>query len=186
LHAQASAHQRAGRARHTRPGKCFRLYTLASFNTDLQEKNYPEVSRSNLGSVVLQLTVLGIHNLVRIGPGLVRRVFVLGGGGFEENGFTGHGQAETNLGETRCDAPGQDTGRSQCYLLGREPGQRHRAMRKKGCNAACRCWPIRSHVLCLVRRVWVTRRGDNVLVRSLPLYSMKHFVTARRCYICEL
>ena len=32
---QASAKQRAGRAGRTRPGKCFRLYTEASFNTQL-------------------------------------------------------------------------------------------------------------------------------------------------------
>lgn len=33
---RASAHQRAGRAGRTRPGKCFRLYTQASFDKDLQ------------------------------------------------------------------------------------------------------------------------------------------------------
>ena len=32
---QASAKQRAGRAGHTRPGKCFRLYTEASFGAQL-------------------------------------------------------------------------------------------------------------------------------------------------------
>lgn len=61
---QASAHQRAGRAGRTRPGKCFRLYTEASFKKDLQEQTYPEILRSNLGSVVLQLKKLGIHDLV--------------------------------------------------------------------------------------------------------------------------
>ena len=33
---RASAHQRAGRAGRTKPGKCFRLYTEASFYKDLQ------------------------------------------------------------------------------------------------------------------------------------------------------
>lgn len=66
-HAQASAHQRAGRAGRTRPGKCFRLYTEASFKKDLQEQTYPEILRSNLGSVVLQLKKLGIDDLVRAG-----------------------------------------------------------------------------------------------------------------------
>lgn len=61
---QASAHQRAGRAGRTRPGKCFRLYTEASFKKDLQEQTYPEILRSNLGSVVLQLKKLGIDDLV--------------------------------------------------------------------------------------------------------------------------
>ncbi|KDD71897.1 hypothetical protein H632_c4208p0, partial [Helicosporidium sp. ATCC 50920] len=62
---RASAHQRAGRAGRTRPGKCFRLYTEQSFHKDLQEQTYPEILRSNLGSVVLQLKKLGIDDLVR-------------------------------------------------------------------------------------------------------------------------
>lgn len=62
---QASAHQRAGRAGRTQPGKCFRLYTEGSFKKDLQEQTYPEILRSNLGSVVLQLKKLGIDDLVR-------------------------------------------------------------------------------------------------------------------------
>lgn len=61
---RASAHQRAGRAGRTRPGKCFRLYTEESFQRDLQEQTYPEILRSNLGSVVLQLKKLGIDDLV--------------------------------------------------------------------------------------------------------------------------
>ena len=61
---QASAHQRAGRAGRTQPGKCFRLYTEGSFKKDLQEQTYPEILRSNLGSVVLQLKKLGIDDLV--------------------------------------------------------------------------------------------------------------------------
>jgi len=63
---RASAHQRAGRAGRTKPGKCFRLYTSESFNKDLQEQTYPEILRSNLGSVVLQLKKLGIDDLVRV------------------------------------------------------------------------------------------------------------------------
>lgn len=62
---RASAHQRAGRAGRTRPGKCFRLYTEASFHSDLIEQTYPEILRSNLGSVVLQLKKLGVDDLVR-------------------------------------------------------------------------------------------------------------------------
>ena len=62
---RASAHQRAGRAGRTRPGKCFRLYTEASFGADLLEQTYPEILRSNLGSVVLQLKKLKIDDLVR-------------------------------------------------------------------------------------------------------------------------
>ena len=61
---RASAHQRAGRAGRTRPGKCFRLYTETSFRKDLQEQTYPEILRSNLGSVILQLKKLGVDDLV--------------------------------------------------------------------------------------------------------------------------
>ncbi|CAJ0582765.1 unnamed protein product, partial [Mesorhabditis spiculigera] len=61
---KASAMQRAGRAGRTRPGKCFRLYTEKAYNEDMQEQTYPEILRSNLGSVVLQLKKLGIEDLV--------------------------------------------------------------------------------------------------------------------------
>lgn len=61
---KASAHQRAGRAGRTRPGKCFRLYTEKAYKKELMEQTYPEILRSNLGSVVLQLKKLGIEDLV--------------------------------------------------------------------------------------------------------------------------
>lgn len=61
---KASAQQRAGRAGRTRPGKCFRLYTEKAFKNDLQPQTYPEILRSNLGGVVLQLKKLGIDDLV--------------------------------------------------------------------------------------------------------------------------
>jgi len=61
---RASAQQRAGRAGRTRPGKAFRLYTENSFKKDLAPQTYPEILRSNLGSVVLQLKKLGIDDLV--------------------------------------------------------------------------------------------------------------------------
>jgi len=61
---KASAQQRAGRAGRTRPGKCFRLYTEKAYKQEMQENTYPEILRSNLGSVVLQLKKLGIDDLV--------------------------------------------------------------------------------------------------------------------------
>ena len=61
---KASAHQRAGRAGRTRPGKCFRLYTEKAFKKELMEQTYPEILRSNLGNVVLELKKLGIDDLV--------------------------------------------------------------------------------------------------------------------------
>ena len=46
------------------PHPSFRLYTEASFAKELQEQTYPEILRSNLGSVVLTLKKLGIDDLV--------------------------------------------------------------------------------------------------------------------------
>jgi pre-mRNA-splicing factor ATP-dependent RNA helicase DHX15/PRP43 len=61
---KASAQQRAGRAGRTRPGKCFRLYTEKAYTSEMQDNTYPEILRSNLGSVVLNLKKLGIDDLV--------------------------------------------------------------------------------------------------------------------------
>lgn len=63
---KASALQRAGRAGRTQPGKCYRLYTEQSFKEELQDQTHPEILRSNLGSVVLQLKKLGIDDLVSL------------------------------------------------------------------------------------------------------------------------
>ena len=61
---KASAIQRAGRAGRTKPGKCFRLYTEASYHA-LAQTTIPEIQRSDLAPVVLQLKALGIDNIVR-------------------------------------------------------------------------------------------------------------------------
>ncbi|KAK2736004.1 hypothetical protein FQN57_000897 [Myotisia sp. PD_48] len=61
---KASAIQRAGRAGRTSPGKCFRLYTEKSY-TLLPDMTVPEIQRSNLTPIVLQLKALGIDNIAR-------------------------------------------------------------------------------------------------------------------------
>ena len=61
---KASAQQRAGRAGRTKPGKCFRLYTEKAYKNEMQDNTYPEILRSNLGAVVIQLKKLGIDDLV--------------------------------------------------------------------------------------------------------------------------
>lgn len=61
---KASATQRAGRAGRTKPGKCYRLYTEASFDS-LDEATVPEIQRSNLAPTILQLKALGIDNIAR-------------------------------------------------------------------------------------------------------------------------
>ncbi|KAH9259476.1 hypothetical protein BASA81_002519 [Batrachochytrium salamandrivorans] len=61
---QASARQRAGRAGRTKPGKCFRLYTEPAYHTEMLETSVPELQRTNLGNVVLQLKAMGINDLL--------------------------------------------------------------------------------------------------------------------------
>ena len=62
---QAAANQRSGRAGRTAPGKCFRLFTAWSFKNELEENTVPEIQRTNMGNVVLQLKALGINDLLR-------------------------------------------------------------------------------------------------------------------------
>lgn len=59
---QAQAWQRAGRAGRERAGFCYRSYTLEEFNT-LDLNPTPEILRSNLASVILQLLAIGIKNI---------------------------------------------------------------------------------------------------------------------------
>ncbi|XP_070188507.1 probable ATP-dependent RNA helicase DHX35 isoform X2 [Littorina saxatilis] len=61
---KASANQRAGRAGRVRAGKAFRLYTEESFDK-LPDATVPEIQRSDLAPVILQLKALGISNIVR-------------------------------------------------------------------------------------------------------------------------
>ncbi|XP_055458376.1 probable ATP-dependent RNA helicase DHX35 [Psammomys obesus] len=61
---QASANQRAGRGGRNRSGKCYRLYTEEAFD-QLPQATVPEMQRSNLAPVILQLKALGIDNVLR-------------------------------------------------------------------------------------------------------------------------
>jgi ATP-dependent RNA helicase DHX37/DHR1 len=56
---KASANQRAGRAGRTGPGHCYRLYSSAVFERDFPEYAAPEISRTPLEGVVLQLKSMG-------------------------------------------------------------------------------------------------------------------------------
>ncbi|KAJ6131067.1 hypothetical protein N7523_001527 [Penicillium sp. IBT 18751x] len=62
---KASATQRAGRAGRTKPGKCFRLYTQQTYD-QLPEATIPEIQRSNLAPIIMQLKALGIDNILVI------------------------------------------------------------------------------------------------------------------------
>ncbi|KAJ5334379.1 uncharacterized protein N7506_008162 [Penicillium brevicompactum] len=61
---KASATQRAGRAGRTKPGKCFRLYTQQDYER-MPDATVPEIQRSNLAPIIMQLKALGIDNIVR-------------------------------------------------------------------------------------------------------------------------
>lgn len=61
---KAAATQRAGRAGRTKPGKCYRLYTEEGYES-LDDASIPEIQRSNLAPVILQLKSLGIDNIAR-------------------------------------------------------------------------------------------------------------------------
>ncbi|KAK4188054.1 P-loop containing nucleoside triphosphate hydrolase protein [Podospora australis] len=61
---RAAANQRMGRAGRVRPGKCFRLYTRFAYLSEMDESPTPEIQRTSLSSVVLQLKALGIDDLV--------------------------------------------------------------------------------------------------------------------------
>lgn len=60
---KAAAKQRSGRAGRECAGECYRLYTEADYHA-LRECNMPEIQRTNLASVILQLKVIGIDDLV--------------------------------------------------------------------------------------------------------------------------
>lgn len=60
---QASCNQRAGRAGRNRPGKCYRLFTESAYE-GLAKQTVPEIQRTNLAPVVLQLKALGIDDVL--------------------------------------------------------------------------------------------------------------------------
>ncbi|KAL2153538.1 hypothetical protein VTH82DRAFT_4693 [Thermothelomyces myriococcoides] len=62
---QAQANQRAGRAGRTGPGKCFRLYTEAAFQSEMLPTTIPEIQRQNLSHTILMLKAMGINDLLR-------------------------------------------------------------------------------------------------------------------------
>ncbi|RFU80142.1 atp-dependent rna helicase dhx8 [Trichoderma arundinaceum] len=61
---QAQANQRAGRAGRTGPGKCFRLYTEAAYQSEMLPTTIPEIQRQNLAHTILMLKAMGINDLL--------------------------------------------------------------------------------------------------------------------------
>ena len=61
---QVQAKQRAGRAGRTGPGKVFRLYTEATYQSEMLPTSIPEIQRHNLSHTVLMLKAMGINDLL--------------------------------------------------------------------------------------------------------------------------
>ncbi|KAG0668445.1 putative ATP-dependent RNA helicase DHR1 [Maudiozyma exigua] len=61
---KASAGQRSGRAGRTGPGHCYRLYSSAVFERDFDQFSKPEILRTPIENVVLQMKSMAIHNII--------------------------------------------------------------------------------------------------------------------------
>lgn len=59
---QAQAKQRAGRAGRTGPGKCFRLYTEAAYQSEMLPTSIPDIQRQNLSNTILMLKAMNIND----------------------------------------------------------------------------------------------------------------------------
>lgn len=60
---KASAAQRAGRAGRTGPGHCYRLYSSALYEELFQEFSVPEILRTPVDGLVLQMKAMNIDNV---------------------------------------------------------------------------------------------------------------------------
>lgn len=61
---KASASQRAGRAGRSGPGHCYRLYSSALYEAHFAEHTEPEILKTPMEDVVLQLRSMGLPNVV--------------------------------------------------------------------------------------------------------------------------
>ncbi|KAL1970312.1 hypothetical protein VTN77DRAFT_5472 [Rasamsonia byssochlamydoides] len=61
---KASANQRAGRAGRTGPGHCYRLYSSAIYESEFPEYTDPEILRTPIEGVVLQMKSMGLHHVI--------------------------------------------------------------------------------------------------------------------------
>lgn len=61
---KASAGQRAGRAGRTSPGHCYRLYSSAVYEDAFLEHTVPEMLRTPIEGVVLQMKSMGLHHVI--------------------------------------------------------------------------------------------------------------------------
>jgi ATP-dependent RNA helicase DHX37/DHR1 len=61
---KASSAQRAGRAGRTGPGHCYRLYSSSLFETHFNQFSVPEILRTPIDGLVLQMKSMGIETVV--------------------------------------------------------------------------------------------------------------------------
>ncbi|EEP78658.1 hypothetical protein UREG_03504 [Uncinocarpus reesii 1704] len=61
---KASASQRSGRAGRTGPGHCYRLYSSAVYEEAFPEYTEPEILRTPIEGVVLQMKNMGLHHVI--------------------------------------------------------------------------------------------------------------------------
>ena len=61
---RSEAQQRAGRAGRTCPGRCYKLYSKAFEQEEMNENTSPEIMRTSLTAVVLLLKTIGIEDVL--------------------------------------------------------------------------------------------------------------------------
>ncbi|XP_071953797.1 probable ATP-dependent RNA helicase DHX40 isoform X2 [Antedon mediterranea] len=61
---RSEAIQRTGRAGRTAPGKSYRIYSKGFYENCMKEDTIPEIQRSSLTSVVLNLKCMGVHDII--------------------------------------------------------------------------------------------------------------------------
>jgi len=114
---QASANQRSGRCGRTSSGIAIRLYSEQDYESR-PEFTEPEILRTNLASVILQATSLGLGDLtefpfiqkpdargVKDGLGLLRELGATREGGAGGSGGAGGASALTNIGRQLSSMP---------------------------------------------------------------------------------
>ena len=61
---RASCKQRRGRAGRTQPGTCYKIYTHRTEEVLMQESSEPEILRTPLDQLCLQIKAMGIKDVV--------------------------------------------------------------------------------------------------------------------------
>jgi HrpA-like RNA helicase len=60
---QSNANQRKGRAGRTKPGVCYRLYTIEQFEEEMDAYPQPEITKRHMAMSILQLKEKGVSKI---------------------------------------------------------------------------------------------------------------------------